>query len=141
MRKLLKKTAIAALLVLVPAAPASASNLYLDLDGNWSGSYQCSYGKTGLMLEVDAYYDHTMTARADFGPVNGGPDVANGAFTLTGRWDEDGTFVLSPNRWIVQPDGYSMIGFSGKLFKNVMGNFLGGDVTGFADCTEFVVKQ
>jgi hypothetical protein len=139
--RLIKIIKNAMLVAVFLATPVYAAVFYEDFGGSWSGTYVCAQGKTGLQLDINAYYDHTMTARANFGAVGGGADVPSGSFMLKGRWDDDGTFVLSPDRWIDQPDGYSMIGFSGKKFSPMAGNYLSGDVFGAPGCSQFTVGK
>jgi len=124
-----------------PAKGSPAASPHLDpasLTGTWTGAYTCGQGKTGLRLLIHAAPDGTLTARFDFYAVPGNPDVPSGSFTMAGTYSAAG-LDLTPDYWISQPPGYSMVGLnSGPPAKG--DRILNGDVS-YPGCTTFTITR
>lgn len=85
--------------------------------GKWVGTYNCSRktkGITGLTLNISTN-STAMRATFNFYPSQQNPNAKSGSFYLSGRFSEDGSFILQPEAWIKRPKGYRMIGMSGKI--------------------------
>ena len=85
--------------------------------GKWKGTYLCGQGITGLTLDISTT-QQSMRAIFNFYPVQQNPNVGSGSFSLAGEFSMDGYFKLKPNVWINQPQGFSMVGMSGKISDN-----------------------
>jgi hypothetical protein len=107
---------IAPLAVLVCAASALASGSVgpKALSGQWSGTYRCAQGLTGLQLNVKTHAD-AITAVFGFHPLVSNPTVPVGSFSLKGTFYSASDIVLTQNRWLHQPIGYVMVNLVGKL--------------------------
>lgn len=82
--------------------------------GVWVGNYICSQGSTGLTMNItsDSY---SIKAIFEFYPLQQNSKAKSGSYSLTGQYSEDGSFVLQPKDWINRPEGYGMVGLSGKI--------------------------
>jgi hypothetical protein len=97
----------------VTARPRSSSPTRLPPSSQWSGSYLCPQGPTALTLTIDAEPSGKATALFEFGPLATNPSVPTGSYWMTGEIDVRGgslAIALEPDRWIVQPPGYVMVG-------------------------------
>ncbi len=85
--------------------------------GKWVGTYNCGRGTkgiTGLTLSISTN-STAMRATFNFYPSQQNSKAKSGSFYLSGRFSEDGSFILQPEAWINRPKGYRMIGMSGKV--------------------------
>lgn len=84
-------------------------------DSAWVGAYTCEQGLTNLHLSLtrDAV-TNDMTAVFAFSPHPSNPDVDTGSFSLVGDYDPVlDELLLTPDAWIDQPGGWTMVGISG----------------------------
>ena len=87
---------------------------------------------------IDAAPDGTLIARFDFYAVPGNPGVPSGSFTMAGTYSA-ASLDLTPDYWISQPPGYSMVGLNaGPPVKG--DTILNGDVP-YPGCTTFTVTR
>lgn len=80
----------------------------------WRGLYYCAQGETAVQLTIDVTAAGGADAIFDFGPHAGNPTLPTGSYRLTGAFEDRGTHLeirFVPDRWILQPGGYEMIGF------------------------------
>ena len=118
------------------------SNYSEAFSGTWKGIYICRQGITGLTLEITPL-EITPTATSigavfNFYPIPENPNVKSGSFSLTGQLSMDGSFELTPNRWIEQPAGYVMVGMSGNI--NFERKELVGSIT-TSSCSNFQLQK
>lgn len=82
----------------------------------WVGSYTCPQGITALRLSIEARPDGEAVATFEFGPHPDNRDLPRGEYRMTGtvRLLPRGhlRMKLVPDRWITQPDGWTMTGLS-----------------------------
>lgn len=80
----------------------------------WVGSYTCPQGVTALRLSIEARPDGEAAATFEFGPHPDNPKLPRGEYRMTGtvRLLSRGQLrvKLVPDRWISQPEGWSMTG-------------------------------
>lgn len=84
----------------------------------WVGSYQCSQGPTAVTLTIEVD-DPAGSARAlfEFGPLDANPMVPGGSYALRGtlaRVRGGMQLAFEPERWVAQPPGYAMVGFTAR---------------------------
>jgi hypothetical protein len=107
----------------------------------WVGTYRCNQGLSAVRLTIDASDSGSATARYDFGPLEENPSVPVGAFELTGDLKAKSagfTGELEATRWIVQPEGYFMVGLSIESTPN--GRRLRGTIH-HETCSDFQVRR
>ncbi|HWO20787.1 MAG TPA: hypothetical protein VNO30_18600 [Kofleriaceae bacterium] len=82
----------------------------------WVGSYTCPQGLTSLRLSIEAKRSGEAVATFEFGPHPDNPKLPRGEYRMTGavRLLSRGQLhvKLVPERWITQPDGWSMTGLT-----------------------------
>ena len=82
----------------------------------WVGSYTCPQGVTALRLSIEARADGEAAATFEFGPHPDNPKLPRGEYRMTGtvRLLSRGQLhvKLVPDRWVTQPDGWSMTGLT-----------------------------
>lgn len=111
----MRKLMTAACALGLAALPAAAEDQRTVL-GEWTGTYVCAQGLTGLTLTIA---DATPTsARALFhfyaDPRN--PRVPTGCFTMSGAYDpETGRLQLKGEDWLRRPGGYVLVNFDGEI--------------------------
>jgi hypothetical protein len=91
----------------------SAPNPYSGTDrfsGKYVGSYYCRGNWVEYWMAMQARPDGTLAATLHFGDTSTPP----GSYALTGSW-QGNEFVLKPDHWISQPEGYAMGGITGQL--------------------------
>jgi hypothetical protein len=81
----------------------------------WSGRYECAQGVTALVLTLDVDSLGQAQAVFDFGATPENPTVPTGRYLLLGNVRTDGAITLVPDRWIMQPPGYVMVGLTGTI--------------------------
>ena len=85
-----------------------------NLAGNWSGTYTCAQGLTGLRLAVFQTSASRVTAIFKFSADSTNPAVPSGRYWMSGSYHpRSRKIVLRPARWIKRPTGYIMVGLSG----------------------------
>jgi hypothetical protein len=101
-----------AFLLIVPSAASAQRSP--NMAGNWSGTYTCSQGLTGLRLAIFQTAASRVTAIFKFSPDNTNPGVPSGRYWMSGMYHRrTGKIVLRPSRWIKRPANYLMVGLSG----------------------------
>jgi hypothetical protein len=116
------------------AGPARAEGVA----GTWEGDYVCGQGRTGLTLLVGPGAG-TQRALFVFYPVADNPDVPEGCFEMTGRFDPDtGEASFAAGAWVLQPEGYVTVDLLGTADKAVAS--IGGTVDG-PGCEEFELHR
>ena len=116
---------VAALLVLAacwtnPPEPVAATPN--DWHSEWRGTYVCAQGPTALHLVLDRTCppgsDCEIAGVFEFGPLASNPNVARGAFHVTGTIatnDADElVLTVSPGAWIERPADYLAVGFTAR---------------------------
>jgi hypothetical protein len=82
----------------------------------WIGSYTCPQGITALRLSIEARSSGEAEATFEFGPHPNNKNLPRGEYRMTGtvRLLPRGQLrvKLVPDRWITQPDGWTMTGLS-----------------------------
>lgn len=82
----------------------------------WIGSYTCPQGVTALRLSIEAKSNGEAVATFEFGPHPDNPKLPRGEYRMMGavRLLSRGQLhvKLAPDRWITQPDGWSMTGLT-----------------------------
>jgi hypothetical protein len=82
----------------------------------WVGSYTCPQGVTSLRLTIEARSSGEAVATFEFGPHPDNRDLPRGEYRLKGTvrlLARDQLRVkLVPDRWITQPEGWSMTGLT-----------------------------
>ncbi len=108
-----------------------------DFTADYRGQYASGQGATGLAVHISRSARASLaTAIFSFGPLASNPEVPTGSFRMQGEIDlTAGVMNFSPVAWIAQPDGYLMVGLSGK--SNDDGQSFSGDVVGGYKCSGF----
>ena len=82
----------------------------------WVGSYACPQGVTALRLSIEARPSGEAVGTFEFGPHPDNRNLPRGEYRLTGtvRLLPRGHLQvkLAPDRWITQPEGYTMTGLT-----------------------------
>lgn len=114
-----------------PERPGEASII-----GSWAGTYTCLQGLTGVSLTITDDANGRAEALFHFFAVPANPGVPTGCFTQSGTYDaRTRQLVLHGGRWLLQPDGYLTVGFSGRMDR--AGSSMTGKVLGPRGCTTF----
>ncbi len=126
--------ALGALALCLAAAPAAAPG---DVTGDWVGTYACVQGVTALDLAIKAVGAGALRALFHFRADPSNPGVPEGCYAMTGAADPSASrIVLEPDRWLLQPRGFSMVGLAGRLTDDR----IEGRVN-FPGCTSFQVVR
>jgi len=98
----------------------------------WSGYYECQQGRTSLRLIIQSVSGQNINALFDFNYSNG---QATGVFALNGQYNPaTRRLLLTPVRWINNPNGYSAVGMDGVISpdgKRYAGKITDGACKGF----------
>lgn len=82
----------------------------------WIGSYTCPQGLTSLRLSIEARGSGEAVATFEFGPHPDNRNLPRGEYLMTGtvRLLPRGhlRMKLVPDRWVTQPDGWTMTGLT-----------------------------
>lgn len=106
--------------------------------GTWTGTYVCGQGITGVTLTVEPVDANAVRVVMEFYATAQNPGVPSGRYTLNGVLDpSSGRLRLTPDYWLAQPPGYTMVGLDGYL----KGERFTGAVTGNARCSTFSVTR
>jgi hypothetical protein len=123
-----------------PAAvpsPAQTAPSRPEVDGVWTGTYDCNQGLTGVQLTITGSTGGALKATVDFYPVASNPGVAKGSYELVGSYSAAQGLVLNPDYWISEPAGYEMVGLSAP---SPHANLMNGSVQGLK-CSTFSVTR
>ncbi len=82
------------------------------MTGDWTGTYTCSQGLTGVKLAIADEGAGTVAATVSFYAVPGNPGVPDGSYVATGSYSASSGLVLNPDYWINEPPGEGMGGAS-----------------------------
>jgi predicted Ser/Thr protein kinase len=93
-------------------SPSSSPPAKPEVDGVWTGSYDCNQGLTGMQLTITGSTGGALTAVMRFYPIAANPGVADGSYELVGSYSASGGLVLKPDYWINEPANYEMIGLT-----------------------------
>lgn len=108
--------------------------------GPWVGTYTCGQGLTGISLTITEAHEGRAEALFHFYAVPENPGVPTGCFLQSGSYNAAIRRVtLRGGRWLLQPDGYVTVGFSGQLDRS--GRLLTGKVVGPRGCTTFRMER
>ncbi len=125
-----------ALALCLAAAPAAApGGLPGDVSGDWVGAYTCVQGVTALDLAIKTLRTGELRALFHFRADPSNPGVPEGCYAMTGVI-AGSQVSLKPDRWLLQPRGFSMVGLEGRLAQ--------GRIEGrisFPGCTSFEVAR
>lgn len=108
----MKKAArLLAAVIAIAFSAGSAFAQSADLfGGDWSGAYMCQQGQTPMTLLMLPRDDGSVTAAMEFTVGD-----TKGSYRLTGRPGRDGSLKLVPANWIRRPEGFEMVGLTGRL--------------------------
>ncbi|MGE3856697.1 MAG: hypothetical protein AB7G21_07055 [Dehalococcoidia bacterium] len=81
-----------------------------DVSGVWTGRYLCPQGVTGLTLTI-AQRRRRLDARFEFYSLPINPGLSPGSYLMSGTI-EDRIVVLDPERWLIHPPGWYMVGLA-----------------------------
>jgi hypothetical protein len=113
MERMLQRFAVLALFTLATTAHADGRKPYHSV---WIGNYVCAQGSTALRLTIEMREKTTATARFEFGPNTINKNLPTGAYEMTGTVRVDAHDILDiklvPDHWILQPNGYVMVGLT-----------------------------
>ncbi|MFI7705845.1 serine/threonine-protein kinase [Nonomuraea sp. NPDC049480] len=125
-----------------PVAVASPSAIVVtptperaSVAGRWTGTYQCSQGKTALELTITETSSGKLDAVFAFEADPSNPGVPSGSYAMSGRLD-GGILVLKGERWIDRPGQYIMVDIRATLTEDrpsaIEGTILGQGCSTFA---------
>lgn len=118
---------------LVATAPSGARSE--GLKGTWSGEYVCNQGLTGVTLTITKGDPKNVRALFHFYEAPSNPGVPQGCFEMDGTLEpSSGELRLEGGRWLLQPPGYVVVDFIGRL--DVATGRFEGRVEGY-NCTTF----
>ena len=123
----------AASAVVSSSGPADAA-----VTGDWTGTYTCNQGLTGVRLAIADEGAGTVRATVSFYAVPGNPGVPDGSYVATGSYSTSAGLVLNPDYWINEPFGYVMVGLSAPPPR---GTAMQGTIQGGENCTVFSVTR
>jgi serine/threonine protein kinase len=115
-----------------PSAPGRP-----EVDGVWTGTYDCNQGLTGMQLTITGSTGGSLRATMRFYPIATNPGVADGSYELVGSYSAADGLVLNPDYWIDEPAGYEMIGLNAS---HPHANSMSGSVQGLG-CSTFSVSR
>jgi Protein kinase domain len=119
------------------SSPAQTAPSRPEVDGVWTGTYDCNQGLTGVQLTITGSTGGALKATVDFYPVASNPGVAKGSYELVGSYSAAQGLVLNPDYWISEPAGYEMVGLSAP---SPHANLMNGSVQGL-NCSTFSVTR
>lgn len=88
-----------------------------NINGNWTGSYTCPEGETGLTLAIDGNGKNVI-ANFSFYEVSSNPGVPSGSYVMQGIYNGNDLIDLEPRKWIDRPFGYNYLGFEAFIDIN-----------------------
>jgi hypothetical protein len=136
-RRLIATAFLAALVAVVGGGLAEARS---PADGVFKGRYTCSAGLAGLTVTITSDGRGRLRALLRFYDLPQNPGVPSGTYRLTGRFVSTSRQVtLIPQRWVVQPPGYTMTGIAGVLSRD--GRTISGRLTGDPGCGAIVLTR
>ena len=109
-----------------------------DLSGQWTGTYACSQGLTGVRLSLSATGDKTATGIFEFFPTSASARVTPGSFVVTGTISRPGQVDFAPGAWIARPNGAMPVRVTAAVFSSP--DKLAGTVTD-AGCGRFEAER
>ncbi len=75
--------------------------------GEWVGTYSCMQGATGVTLSITSLRNDRFEGTFRFYPTPRSPDVAAGAYKVSGDYDPASRRILiNPGAWITHPSHY-----------------------------------
>lgn len=107
--------------------------------GQWTGTYACAQGVTGLSLRIAGNGPGALTATFEFFPVPQNPAVPQGSFTMTGS-AEGSRITLDGQQWVNRPTGYQLVNLAGTV-RAGNPDRIEGNVRDAAGCTTFSVQR
>ena len=91
----------------------------LPMRTQWEGHYFCTQGKTAMRLTIETNPGGEAIMIFEFGPLAENPHLPTGSYQLLGTHapGDDGATVLEmqPDKWIVQPPGYSSVSLTAEI--------------------------
>ena len=85
----------------------------------WAGTYTCAQGITAVKLTIEARASGgEATGHFQFGPLDANPKLPKGDYWMKGtarptsRGELD--VKLLPDKWVVHPDGWVMVGLTAR---------------------------
>lgn len=119
--------------------PLAAQGQPAPPTGRWAGTYTCGQGLTGITLVIVERAQSRLSGLFHFYADPSNPGVPTGCFTMSGTIDHaTGRLQLGGDRWIVQPPGYVVVDFNGRI--DASGGSIDGAVAGPA-CTTFALTR
>ncbi len=134
------RVCILCLIVTILMASEAFCQSTADSTGEWAGGYTCVQGETSLRLSIKTEPNGTLSALFRFGGAPANRSVPNGCFVMTGAFDPDTRkIILYPQRWLLHPPGFVMVGLEGKLDSQE--SHFSGRVAGGSECTTFELER
>ncbi|MBX9593414.1 MAG: hypothetical protein K2X46_03550 [Roseomonas sp.] len=133
---------LALLLLLALAVPARAQESRFA--GDWSGTYVCTQGSTGMNLRLrpqgGSQGDGRLSGVFHFFPLASNPQAAEGCYEIaaTPHGTPDGdTATITAGRWLLHPPNYVTVDLDAELDED---GTLFGQVIG-PGCTLFAARR
>lgn len=131
MRHAVRPLVLAALLV--SAAPSHAQPADATaLSGQWSGTYVCSQGSTGLVLALQGNAHGIVRGTFAFAPTAENLDVLTGSYPVLGRLTGT-SLVLRPVDVRRMPGAYVPVGIQATVQRNRITGWIEGPACGALD--------
>ena len=89
-----------------------------DFQGEWTGTYTCMQGLTGVRLNLVPQGANAVAGTFEFFPVASNPSASRGAFEVSGTTGPMGRLELVPGNWIVRAANYNTVRVSASMFTD-----------------------
>ena len=123
----LKNQQHASLLEIAPGSPQkntstpSSNDSPMTSGEEWTGTYDCTQGKTGLHLTITEHHGQQINANIEFYKI---PEtkvaILTSSYSASGALQPDGTLVLKPIAWINRPANYFMATLNGVVDSSAL---------------------
>ncbi len=136
------KGLVALLLLLALAPPARAEDPGASgardsrFAGDWTGTYVCAQGSTGMNLRLRPQGDGRLSGVFHFHPLASNPQAAEGCYEVSASPDGD-TATIQAGRWLLHPPSYVTVDLDAELDED---GTLFGQVIG-PGCTLFAARR
>jgi len=117
----------------VPGAPGAPESRFA---GDWSGTYVCAQGSTGMSLRLRPQADGRLSGVFHFYPLASNPQAAEGCYEVSGEPDGDSMTVVA-GAWLLRPPNYVTVDLDAEIDED---GTLFGQVDG-PGCTLFAARR
>ncbi|SFL07806.1 hypothetical protein [Falsiroseomonas stagni] len=133
------RASAALLLLLALAMPARAEDPGASgardsrFAGDWSGTYVCTQGTTGMNLRLRPQGDGRLSGVFHFFPLASNPQAAEGCYEVAATPDGDAA-TITAGRWLLHPPNYVTVDLDAELDEDgtLFGHVIGPGCTLFA---------